>query len=295
MRSITLSVALTLLASVGLAQTDSVAPIKWEKYSDVDEKVSVVFPKRPTKMSVYDRCSERMHDIYRAYADGAAYELTIFTSKKIGPRPKSCTEVRDPYDNDALAERLKEIPLQKQSGPAERINLQGYEAFRFTTENLTRILVNDIDKNKRWIELEVAHYPDKVPDLDRFFGSLQINDATGQDIRAGALVTLGDEGVDAYVPPSSPPTSVSPHRIIVNERPSYTGNARKNKVQGHVTLKLTLLANGSVGNIEVVEGLPDGLTESAIYSARRIVFLPKRVDGKPASVSIKLEYGFKIY
>ena len=294
MRSITLSVALTLLASVGLAQTDNVAPIKWETYSDVDEKVTVVFPKRPTKMSAYDRCSERMHDIYRAYADGAAYELTIFTNKKIGSRPKLCTGVRDPYDNDALAERLKEIAVQKQAGPAVRFNLQGYEAFRFTTENLTRVLVNDIDKNKRWIELEVAHYPDKVPDLDRYFGSLHLNDATGQDIRAGAFVTLGDEGVDAYVPPS-PPASASGYRIIVNERPPYTGNARKNNVQGHVTLRLTLLANGSVGNIEVVEGLPDGLTESAIYSARRIVFLPKRVDGKPVSVSIKLEYSFKIY
>lgn len=295
MRSITLSIALTLLASVGLAQTDNVAPIKWEKYSDVDEKVTILFPKRPTEMNAYDRCSERMHNIYRAYADGAAYELTIFTNKKHGSRPKWCTEVRDPYDNDALAERLKEIAVQKQSGPAERINLQGYEAFRFTTENLTRILVNDIDKNKRWIELEVAHYPDKVPDLDRFFGSLRVNDATGQDIRAGAFVTLGDEGVDAYVPPSGPPTSVSAQRIIVNERPPYTGNAIKNNVQGHVTLRLTLLANGSVGNVEVLEGLPDGLTESAIYAARRIVFLPKRVDGKPVSVSIKLEYSFKVH
>ena len=300
MRSITLSVALTLLASIGLAQTDNVAPIKWEKYSDVDEKVTVVFPKRPTKMSAYNRCSEQMHDIYRAYADGAAYELTIFTNKKIGSRPKWCTDVRDPYDSDALAERLKEIAVQKQAGPPERFDLQGYEAFRFTTENLTRILVSDIDKNKRWIELEVAHYPDKVPDLDRFFASFRLNDATGQDIRAGAFVTLGDEGVDAYVPPA-PPTAaagapITPgYRIIVNERPPYTGNARKNNVQGHVTLKLTLLANGSVGNIEVVEGLPDGLTESAIYAARRIVFLPKRVDGKPVSVSIKLEYGFKIY
>ncbi|HUR99905.1 MAG TPA: energy transducer TonB [Pyrinomonadaceae bacterium] len=288
------------MASVAFAQTDSVAPIRWEKYSDVDEKVTVVLPKRPTTMSAYDRCSERMHDIYRAYADGAAYELTIFTNRKIGPRPKWCTEDADPYDGDALAERLKEIAVQKRAGSPARIDLQGYEAFRFTTENLTRVLVNDIDKNKRWIELEVAHYPDKVFDFDRFFGSLRLNDASGQDIRAGAFVTLGDEGVDAYVP-AAPPASTSGaargpgYTIIVNERPAYTENARKNKVQGHVTLKLTLLANGSVGNIEVVEGLPDGLTESAIYSARRIVFLPKRVDGKPVSVSVKLEYGFKLY
>ena len=60
-------------------------------------------------------------------------------------------------------------------------------------------------------------------------------------------------------------------------------------------LRITLLANGSVGSVTVLKELPDGLTEMAIYAAKRIVFLPKRVDGKPVSVAIKLEYGFRIY
>ena len=81
---------------------------------------------------------------------------------------------------------------------------------------------------------------------------------------------------------------------MVNERPVYTEPARRNGVQGTVTLKVPLLANGSVGPITVVNGLPDGLTEMAIDAAKRIVFLPKRVDGKPVSVVIKLEYGFRI-
>ena len=307
MRIAIISIVLILLVSAGLAQDGAVAPIKWEMYSVPSEKVSVMFPKLPTKMAAYDRCSERMHDIYRAYADGAAYELTIFTNRKIGKRPKWCTEVRDPYDNDALKERLAEIGVQKNANPPERFKLGDFDAFRFTTANLTRVLVSDIEDN-RWVELEVQHYPDKVPELERFFGSLRLGAATGRDIHSGSRMTLGDEDVDLN--PSGTPdnskagsdvdasgsktASGSGYRLVVNERPVYTEPARRNGVQGTVTLKVHLLANGSVGPITVVNGLPDGLTEMAIDAAKRIVFLPKRVDGKPVSVVIKLEYGFRI-
>ena len=333
MRIVILSIALTLLVSSGFAQENNVAPINWEMYSVPSEKVSVAFPKLPTKLASYDGCAERMHDIYRAYADGAAYELTIFTNRKIGPRPKWCKEVRDPYDSDALKERLNEIAVQKQANPPERFRLAGLDAFRFTTANLTRVLVSDLGANDRWVELEVQHYPDKVPDLERFFGSLRLNAATGRDIHSGSMVTLGDEGVTgvsaipADLPgtpdnskggaladkakagsgssgsgsgdaggskPSNSPAGPS-YRIVVNERPAYTETARRKGVQGTVTLRIALLANGSVGSVTVLNGLPDGLTEMAIYAARRIVFLPKRVDGKPVSVVIKLEYGFRVY
>ena len=153
----------------------------------------------------------------------------------------------------------------------------------------------------------------------------------GRDIHSGSMVTLGDEGVvgvSAKPPdpsgtldnskagtiadkatarsgssglgdagsskPSSSPAGPT-YRIVVNERPAYTEIARRKGVQGTVMLRITLLANGSVGSVTVLKELPDGLTEMAIYAAKRIVFLPKRVDGKPVSVAIKLEYGFRIY
>lgn len=75
----------------------------------------------------------------------------------------------------------------------------------------------------------------------------------------------------------------------------YTEAARDAKVEGSVLIKVTLLSNGSVGTVSVVRGLPHGLAEQAIAAAKRLVFLPKRVDGIPVSVVQTFDYGFSIY
>jgi TonB family protein len=66
-------------------------------------------------------------------------------------------------------------------------------------------------------------------------------------------------------------------------------------VQGAVRLRITLLANGTVGSITPVTRLPHGLTERAIAAARGIRFKPKMVNGVPQSVVITRDYTFTIY
>jgi TonB family protein len=83
--------------------------------------------------------------------------------------------------------------------------------------------------------------------------------------------------------------------VINQPRASYTDAARKKNVQGAVRLKITLLANGSVGSIIPLTTLPQGLTEQSIAAARRMVFLPKRVNNVPVSVVVTREYTFTIY
>lgn len=87
----------------------------------------------------------------------------------------------------------------------------------------------------------------------------------------------------------------SPVRIISKPRPGYTDAARTNGVTGSVVLKVTLLANGSIGSITPVRRLPHGLTEQAIAAARQIRFEPKKVNGQPVSVVMTFDYGFTIY
>jgi TonB family protein len=84
-------------------------------------------------------------------------------------------------------------------------------------------------------------------------------------------------------------------RIISKPAPSYTEQARKNQVQGIVTLRVVFSATGSVTNISVVRGLPDGLSERAISAARAIEFTPATKDGRAVSVSMLLEYNFNLY
>ena len=60
-------------------------------------------------------------------------------------------------------------------------------------------------------------------------------------------------------------------------------------------MRLILSADETVKHIEVVKGLPDGLTEKAMEVAQRIKFKPAKKDGKPVSVWVEVEYGFYVY
>ena len=66
-------------------------------------------------------------------------------------------------------------------------------------------------------------------------------------------------------------------------------------MQGSVLLKVTMLSNGSVGSVTPVNELPNGLTEQAVAAARKLVFLPKRINGVPVTVIVTFDYGFSIY
>jgi len=72
----------------------------------------------------------------------------------------------------------------------------------------------------------------------------------------------------------------------------YTENARRNCVNGKVLLKVIFKSSGEIGDIEVVKSLPEGLSESAIEAARKIIFEPAQKDGQKVSVSAKVEYDF---
>jgi TonB family protein len=66
-------------------------------------------------------------------------------------------------------------------------------------------------------------------------------------------------------------------------------------VTGVVRLRVVLSSKGRVTNISVVKGLPDRLTERAIYAARHMLFLPAQKDGREVSQFVILEYNFNIY
>ncbi len=84
-------------------------------------------------------------------------------------------------------------------------------------------------------------------------------------------------------------------RVISKPRANYTDAARINSVQGKVVLRVTFSANGSIGAISVVSGLPDGLTEVAKEAAKGIKFEPAKRGNVPYSVTKPVEYTFTIY
>lgn len=104
----------------------------------------------------------------------------------------------------------------------------------------------------------------------------------------------GDGGPPAIKPP--PPVGPTEAiRITSKPRANYTDAARQNQVQGTVTLRVTFLANGSIGSISTVSGLPNGLTEQAIAAARGMRFEPAKKGGVPYTVTKQVQYNFTLY
>lgn len=83
-------------------------------------------------------------------------------------------------------------------------------------------------------------------------------------------------------------------KLKIKERPKakYTEDARRNCINGKVLLNVVLKSSGKVEDIEVIKGLSEGLSESAVEAARKIKFEPAKKDGQKVSVSAKVEYDF---
>ena len=93
------------------------------------------------------------------------------------------------------------------------------------------------------------------------------------------------------------PTSEVTTRAVITYKPEpgFTAKARSNNVNGAVRLRAVLGSDGTVRNISVIKGLPDGLTERAVAAARKIKFKPATLDGRPVSQYVVLEYNFAVY
>jgi TonB family protein len=78
-------------------------------------------------------------------------------------------------------------------------------------------------------------------------------------------------------------------------RPNYTEEARRNKVQGHINMRILVGADGTVKEAIILDGLPDGLNDEALKTARNIKFKPAMKDGNPVDfwIQIYLEFNLK--
>jgi protein TonB len=87
-------------------------------------------------------------------------------------------------------------------------------------------------------------------------------------------------------------------RAVIKSKPlpGYPREARPFGVAGQVKLRIILGADGEVRDeIEVLEGLPYGVTEEAIKAARQIEFEPAQKDGRPVSQYVTLVYNFNLH
>jgi protein TonB len=91
-------------------------------------------------------------------------------------------------------------------------------------------------------------------------------------------------------------SGVETPRVIREVRPKYTADAMRAKVQGVVELEAVVLADGSVGNVEITRSLDRtfGLDQKAIEAVRQWRFVPGRRLGEPVAVLVTIELTFTL-
>ena len=84
-------------------------------------------------------------------------------------------------------------------------------------------------------------------------------------------------------------------RILSRVNAQFTDWARFYQIQGRIRIRITFLANGILGAVVPLNGLPCGLTGAALEAARQIKFTPAAKDGQSYTASKVVEYSFAIY
>ncbi|HEY8186397.1 MAG TPA: TonB family protein [Pyrinomonadaceae bacterium] len=124
----------------------------------------------------------------------------------------------------------------------------------------------------------------------------QVTAEKNQDYRCtddGSLARILE--TDAIDEPVVSPKDVDVRaEITAKPKPSYTKEARRNGVQGFVTLKVLLSSHAKIARVRVMKGLPFGLSANAIRAACKMEFKPAMKNGQPVAQWLTAEYAFRL-
>lgn len=85
-------------------------------------------------------------------------------------------------------------------------------------------------------------------------------------------------------------------KVVYEEKPQYTPEAMRAKIEGEVWMEAVVLESGRVGEVEVIKSLDTtyGLDDEAVKALRQWRFEPGRRDGKPVSVLVTIQMTFTL-
>ena len=263
-------VLLVLLAGAALTQAQEM-----KRYTVEGDEFSVMLPKLPAMTTVrglrYQDHKYQTHRQLETLVDGVLYTVEIYEN----PKPQqSLDEFISQYQNI-----LKCDPASERTFTVD--GYSGKECSSVNKESPAR--VQFFATETRLYRFLVRGRPDISEDTAQgFFSSIRLGKNT-----EGIKVTDGPGDRTATAGP--PDDKV---RLLSKPEPSYTEEARANKISGTVILRVVFTSKGTVENIRVMRELPNGLTERAIEAAKKIKFVPATKDGHAVSMWMQLEYNF---
>jgi len=87
---------------------------------------------------------------------------------------------------------------------------------------------------------------------------------------------------------------IAPPVAITRVPAEYTAMARRFRIEGDVRLRVTVAEDGRVGDVEVLEGLQQGLTEQAIRAVKKWRFEPATAGDRPVSATVDVTVQFRL-
>jgi TonB family protein len=85
-----------------------------------------------------------------------------------------------------------------------------------------------------------------------------------------------------------------PPQLVTFVEATYPTEAQASGLTADVLLRLRVEADGSVSEVDVLQPAGHGFDEAAVQAARRFVFSPALVNGKPVAVKIPFKYSFTL-
>lgn len=113
-----------------------------------------------------------------------------------------------------------------------------------------------------------------------------MGEGSGNGIGPG---TGGGTGGGVYHPGSG----IDPPRLLREVKADYTEDARRRGISGEAVFEIVVRADGSVGEIRMLQGLGYGLDQRAIDALRQWRFAPATLKGTPVNVLVEVSVEFR--
>ena len=94
--------------------------------------------------------------------------------------------------------------------------------------------------------------------------------------------------------PYRPGSGITPPSIEREVKPVYTEDGRRRGVEGDVVMEVVVRADGTIGNVRVLQGLGSGLDQRAIDAVRQWRFFPARRQGTAVDVMVEIAVEFRL-
>jgi hypothetical protein len=261
----------------------------WKLFSPDDEEFSVAVPAAPTVFirekdyyPVYGGAWVVKRVSYSGYASGFVFVIDSYKSNT----PKSLLENVERGFRDLGGVRFQRFQQTSLGGLPARKYLDNRSAF------ISHVFTV-VTKKHVYTIMAAAKEPTNL-NVDKFLSSFQFGDSG----KVGTIEALPEDSnltTGSFSEPIIAPRSADVKPIVVWKPVPLKANV--DQPGGGiviVVLRGAMTASGEVLILEIVKRQRDGLTEKAIEAAKNIKFFPAKKDGKPVSVRMQFEYGFKI-